>query len=215
MSRRPSPARRGFTLPEVLTATVILSLLLGTVSQIYIGSLRAWSRGTTEELSQQKASWVIERMAPDLRDGMGVTPGTAPFDSSFIAVQLPAQVWDAGQSTYLNQIAVDAAGQPYLVPGNYAVFYRGDGAGNLDLQGSRIWRRLVAPDGTVLRQYVVADNVVDNPIDPDTGYPTELFCYWPDPYRLRSVEVTVTVEERQGSHTAAATMVGELSMRNK
>lgn len=207
--------RRGFTFPEAVTATLILSLVIGTVTQIYMASMRAWSRGTTEDLSQQKAAWVIGRMAPDLRQGISVTPGAAPFDSSYIAIRLPAKVWDSGESTYHNQIAVNGLGQPYLVPGNYAVFYRGDDQGNLDVHGTKIWRRETSPTGTVLKQYAIADNVVDNPVDPLTGSPKQNFRYWPDVYRLRSVEATVTVREKQGSRTSSATINGELSLRNR
>lgn len=204
----------GLTLPEALVATVVLSLVIGSVSQIYMGSLQAWRRGTTENTSQQKAAWVIQRMAPDLREGISVTPGTAPFDSCYLAIRLPDKVYDTATNTYLNHLEVNALGQLYLVPGNYAVFYRGDAAGNLDLQGDRIWRRLVSPSGTVLRQYAIADNVIDNPIDPATGNPKTNFRYWPDVYRLKSVEVTVTVSEREGSKYATATTNGELTLRN-
>jgi len=214
MRRRTSRISRGFTLPEVLTAAMVLSLLAGTVTQIYMGSLRAWSRGATEDLSQQKAAWVIQRMAPDLREGLSVTPGTAPFDSCYIAVRLPAKVLDTGSGTYLNQIAVDADGQPYLVPGNYAVFYRGNPDGSLNANGTCIWRRLISPTGTLIKQFVIADNIIDNPTDPGTGAPQTNFRYWPDVYRLKSVEITVTVQERQGSRTSSATMNGELTLRN-
>jgi hypothetical protein len=198
----------------VLTAALVLSMVVGAVTQIYMGSLRAWARGSTRELAQQKVAWAVQRMAPDLREGMYVTPGTAPFESILIAVQLPKKVYDTATHSYLNQIAVNAEGQPYLVPGNYAVFYRGDAEGNLDLSGSRIWRRLISPEGSLIRQYVIADNVVDNPIDPATGSPKLTFRYWPDIYRLRSVEITITVQEKQGSRTATATMNGEVTLRN-
>ena len=207
--------RRGFTLPEVLTSAIVISLIVGTVVQIYAGSLRAWYRGTTQNISAQKVAWVIQRMAPDLREGISVTPGTAPFDSSYVAVRLPDKVFDAANSTYKNHIAVNASGQPYLVLGNYAVFYRGDGNANLDLHGTHIWRRLVTPTGTVLKQYSVADNVIDNPIDPATNEPKANFRYWPDVYRLKSVEITVTIEEHQGAKSSSSTASGELTLRNR
>lgn len=207
--------RRGFTLPEVLTSAVVISLIIGTVVQICGSSLRVWYRGTTENMSAQKAAWVIQRMAPDLREGICVTPGTAPFDSSFVAIRLPDKIFDSANSTYANHIEVNGLGEPFLVPGNYAVFYRGDGDGNLDVQGTHIWRRLVSPTGTVLKQYSVADNVIDNPIDPVTGNPKASFHYWPDLYRLKSVEVTVTVQERQASKRSSATANGELTLRNR
>lgn len=202
-------------MPEVLTAAVVLSLVLGSVSQIYIGSLRTWYRGTTENISQQKAAWVIQRMAPDLQEGISVTPGTTPFDSCYVAIRLPDKVWDVANSTYKNHIEINAMGEPYLVPGNYAVFYRSDNDGNLDLQGAHIWRRLVTPTGTILKQYSIADNVIDNPIDPNTGSPKTNFRYWPDVYRLKSVEITVTVQERAASKISSSTANGELTLRNR
>ena len=212
---RPRKENRGFTLPEVLTAALVISLVIGSVVQIYGSSLRAWYRGTTENISEQKASWVIQRMAPDLREGISVTPGTTPFDSSYVAVRLPDKVFDSARSTYKNHIEVNAMGQPYLVPGNYAVFYRGDNGGNLDVQGTHIWRRLVSPTGQVLKQYSIADNIIDNPIDPVTGNPKASFRYWPDMYRLKSVEITVTVLERAASKRSSATANGELTLRNR
>lgn len=217
MRRTIRQARMGFTLAEVLTAAMILSVVVGSVSQIYTNSLTAWYRGTSENLAQQKASWVVQRMAPDLREGISVTPGTVPFDSCYIAIRLPDKLYDSTNQTYRNHIEVNGLGEPYLVPGNYAVFYRGDADGNLDLQGTRIWRRLVSPTGEVLKQYEIADNVVDNPIDPTTAKPKFNFRYWPDVYRLSSVEVTVTIQEQEkaGSKKSITTMTGELALRNR
>ena len=214
MRRMLTRGAPGFTFPEALTAALVLSLVVGAVTQIYSGSLRAWARGSTQDLAQQKVAWVLQRMVPDLREGLSVTPGAAPFDSLYIAIRLPHKVYDPSTHSYQNQIAVNAQGQPYLVPGNYAVFYRGDAQGNLDLHGTRVWRQLVTPDGDVLKQYVIADAVVDNPVDPSTGSPKLIFRYWPDIYHLRSVEVTITVRERQGSRASTATMNGELTLRN-
>ena len=73
--------------------------------------------------------------------------------------------------------------------------------------------KVAHPDGTIVKQYVVADNIVDNPVG-DDGLPKPMFTYWPDVYHLRSVEVMVTVEESRGHRTARKTMIGELSLRN-
>jgi len=206
--------RFGITLPEVLTAALVLSVIMGTVTSIYTGSLRAWCRGSAETYAEQKAAWAVQRMVPDIRSGISVLPGVAPHEASYITIQLPHRVFDTGQNTYLNQIAVDAHGNPYLVPGGWAVYFRGDAAGNADAGGDRIWRRLVAADGSVLKEDVLADHVVDNP-DDATGNPHPMFVYWPDVYRLRSVEVTVTVQEKQGSRTGQTTMNGEITLRNR
>ncbi len=152
-------------------------------------------------------------MVPELQLAQGITPASYPYENICVAIQLPARTYDSGEGVYLNQVAVDAEGKPYLVSGDYAVYYRGDEYGNLALDGDRLWRRLVrASDGATLKQQILADNVVDNP--DDGGTPKPMFIYWPDIYRLRSVEVTVTVQERRGNRTATKTMTGELALRN-
>ncbi len=204
----------GVTLPEMLTVVMVLSLILGTVSSIYINSLRAWCRGSAETYSEQKASWAVQRMIPDIRLGMSVVPGVAPHEASYIAVQLPQRDFDSGESTYLNRLGTDANGRPYLVPGGWVGYFRGDAGGAPDVHGDHIWRRQVAADGTILKQDSLADHVVDNPPD-GSGNPKPTFIYWPDVYRLKSVEVTVTVREKQGGRTSTTTMNGEIALRNR
>jgi len=215
MRRRTHRRRIGVTLPEVLAATMVLSVVVGSVSAIYNSALRTWYTGASENYAQQKASLAVQRMVPDLQQGLSVTPASSPYDTICIAVRLPAKTYESGQGVYLNQLAVDAEGKPYLLQGDWAVYYRGNQYGHISLTGDRIWRRLVrSSDGAILKQQMIADSIVDNPVDPSTGNPKPIFIYWPDIYRLRSVEVTVTVEEEHGHRTATKTMNGETALRN-
>ena len=208
-----SHRKRGITLPEVLTAVIVLAVIVGSVSAIYSTAMRGWYLGAAETFAGQKAAWVIQRMAPDLREAMSVTPASPPNESVYVVLRTPAKAYDTGEGTYLNQVSVDAYGVPYLEPGDYVIYYRGNEYGGLDATGDRLWRKVAHPDGTIVKQYVVADNIVDNPAG-DDGLPKPMFTYWPDVYHLRSVEVMVTVEEVRGHRTARKTMVGELSLRN-
>ena len=214
-SRRPwsGSAPLGICLAEVLTVAIVLGIIMGTVTAIYTGSLRAWARGSTETYSSQKASGAVQRMIPDIRLGMSVVPGVAPHEASYIAVQLPQRTFDAGYQTYLNQLSTDADGQPYLLPGGCVVYFRGDADANPSNTGACLWRRLVSAGGDIVKQDRLTDNVVDNP-DDATGSPKPMFIYWPDVYRLRSVEVTVTVRERQGTRSSQTTVNGEITLRN-
>ncbi len=210
-----NPRRRAITLPEVLTVVMVVSIIMGTVVSIYINSMRAYARGSTESYAQQKASAAIERMIPDIRMGMSVVPGVAPHEASYIAIELPQRDFDSGEGTYLNHIETDGDGRPYLTPGGWVVYYRGDEDGNPAVDGDHVWRRLVADDGaTILKQTPIVDNVVDNPPD-GSGQPKPMFIYWPDMNRLQSVEITVTVREKRGIRVTNTTMTGEVALRNR
>lgn len=212
-----SYARRnwGIGLAEALTAVVVVGIVSGTVAAIYSASMQTYSRGITENYAHQKASWAVQRMAPDIRQGISVTPGDAPFDSCYVAIRLPNRPFDSGEGAHLNEVTLDATGAPYLVPGGWVVYYRGAEDGTLTAAGDRIWRRLLAADGaTLVREDVIADHVIDNPLD-ESGTPAPMFIYWPDIFRLRSVEITVTVEEQRGPRKAQATMTGEFTLRNR
>jgi len=214
MRRKTKWSTRGVTLAEVLAALLVFSVIVGSVSAIYTTAMRTWYVGAAENYAEQKASLAVQRMVPDLQQGLSVTEASYPYDAICIAIRLPAKTYDSGEGVYLNQVGTDAEGKPYLVEGDYAVYYRGNEYGNISLTGDRVWRRVVrASDGATLRQQELADNVIDNP-DDGTGTPMPMFIYWPDIYRLRSVEVTVTVQEEYGHRTATKTMNGEISLRN-
>ncbi|MCJ7751122.1 MAG: hypothetical protein MUQ65_08520 [Armatimonadetes bacterium] len=214
MRRTAKRSTRGVTLAEILAAMLVFSVIVGSVSAIYTTAMRTWYIGAAENYAEQKASLAVHRMVPDLQQGLSVTEASSPYNEICIAIRLPAKTYDSGEGVYLNQLGTDAEGKAYLVEGDYAVYYRGNESGNISLTGDRIWRRVVrGSDGATLRQQELADHVVDNP-DDGTGTPMPMFIYWPDIYRLRSVEVTVTVQEEYGHRTATKTMNGEIALRN-
>lgn len=212
---RASVSRRaaGFTLPEVMTAMVVMVIVIGGISAIYMASMRMWYRGAAENYAQQNASWAVQRIVPEVREGLSVTTAGSPYESVCIVVRLPSKVYDSGEDTYLNEVATDAYGNPYLVPGGWVMYYRGTEYGSISLEGDRLWRFSIGSDGTTYKQQVVAENIVDNPPDA-TGNPKPMFIYWPDIYRLESVEITVTTHEELGHRVAEATMRGEVNLRN-
>lgn len=203
----------GFTLPEVITSMVVMVIVIGGIGAIYMASMRMWYRGAAENYAQQGASWAVQRIVPEVRQGLSVTTGSAPYESVCIVVRLPNKVYDSGENTYLNEVATDAYGDPYLVPGGWVVYFRGTEHASISLDGDRLWRLYVGSDGTTYKQQVVTDNIVDNPPDAD-GNPKPMFIYWPDIYRLESVEITVTTHEEIGHRVAEATMTGEVNLRN-
>ncbi len=206
----------GFTLAEVLTAVLVMMVIGGTVVSIYQNSLRTWRTGTVENLAQQKASWAVQRIAQDLRQGMMVKAGPSPFEYSWISVLVPQRTFNHTLHAYMNDVTVDADGNLTLEQGQYIVYYRGNSDGDPSAAGDCLWRRTVALDQTtILKQdMLLANNVVDNPPD-DTGTPTANFIYWPDINSLNTVEITITVQEKLGNKTAQVTVMGDLGLRNK
>ncbi len=195
-------------------AAIVLGVVVGTVCAIYSTAMQSWYRGAAENYAEQKASMAVQRMVPDLHQGMAVSPAASPYDEVCIAVQLPAKLYDTGAGVSLNRLALDGNGRPYLVQGDFAVYYRGNADGNIATDGDHVWRKVIrASDGVALKQQLIADHVVDNP-DDGTGSPKPMFIYWPDIYRLRSVEVTLTIRETYGHRSATKTMNAELSLRN-
>jgi len=209
MARR---RRRGFTLPEVLTVCVIFGIIVMSVSAIYMAALRAYRRGEPANSAERKASWAVSRMLPDFQHAIQVIPASHPNERTAVATRAPDRVWNAVDGVHYNNVALTGEGDLYLVAGDLVYYYRGDDAGVMSPTGSKLWRTVVHSDGSLGKSYVVADNLVDNP--DQGGGPKPMFIYWPDVTRLRSVEITVTVQERAGAEVANSTMVSEVCFRN-
>jgi hypothetical protein len=208
----PSRSGGGFTLVEALTAAIVLAVIIVSVSSIYMAALRTYRRGEPANSAERKASWAVARMVPDFQGAIAVIPAPAPNDATAVAIRVPDQVWDATDSMHYNHIVDQGGGDLALVPGDLVYFYRGNDAGSMDPGGSKLWRAVIHADGSHGKTYVVADHVVNNPLQ--GGVPKPMFIYWPDVVRLRSVEMTVTVQERAGVQVANSTMVSEVCFRN-
>ncbi len=204
----------GFTLVEVVVVITVLAGLLGSVLAIYFMGMQSWRRGVPEGRTRELAAWALKRMDPDIRQAMALTAFPAPCNGYGITLRLPARTYDSGEQTYFNTISVGGDGRPYLVQGNQVSYYRGDAAGSASLSGDRIWRVLTTSEGGELRREVIVQGVVDNAPDA-TGNPKPMFIYWPDMYRLKSVEVTVNIRMTEAGRTAAAQISGETALRNK
>jgi prepilin-type N-terminal cleavage/methylation domain-containing protein len=206
--------RRGFTLMEAMVSVVILAGLLGSVLAIFFTCGQTWRRGVSESRAQTLSWLALKRMAPDIREAMSLTPFPAPFVGYGITLQLPARTFDSDESTYFNIVSVDGEGNPYLETGNQVHYFRGNAAGYPSVSGDRLWRVVTAPDGSELRRQVVVESLLDNPPDA-SGSPKPIFLYWPDIFRLKSVETTITVEAEESGRKASSTVVGETALRNR
>jgi prepilin-type N-terminal cleavage/methylation domain-containing protein len=73
--RALSERQRGFTLVELMVATVLASIVLLAVVSIFIASMEAWERAGARLALQRNAHLAMERMAADVRAGSTVVIG--------------------------------------------------------------------------------------------------------------------------------------------
>jgi len=197
-----------------MVVVVILAGLMGAVLAIYFSCGQTWRRGVSESRAQSLTLMALRRMAPDIREAMSLTPFPAPYDGYGITLQLPARAYDATERTYFNTVSIGGDGRPYLAAGDKVNYFRGNASGAPSLTGERLWRVVTAPDGTELHREVVITGLLDNPPG-GAGSPKPIFIYWPDIFRLKSVESTVTVQAEESGKKATSTLVGETALRNR
>ena len=74
LSRHPVPGDRlrtsGFTLLEVLLATVLIGAIVGVVYEMYLGSLRSARRGVSEMACYQAGRAILQMITDDLRSAV-------------------------------------------------------------------------------------------------------------------------------------------------
>jgi hypothetical protein len=204
--------RRGVTLPEVLTVAILIVIVFGGVSALYYGSARLYRRGEPANSAEREAAWAIQRMVPDVQQAMSCS--ILDTEKTIVKLRLPAKQWDASAQKHYNVISLSGTGEPYLVPGGWVYYYRGDSSGGSNATGSYLWRAVTDASGTLLKRYCLATGIIDNPIPSGGTAPTPMFEYWPTPEVYKSVLVTVTVQKSLQHQTATRTMASELSLRN-
>jgi len=206
--------RHGFTLPEVLVTVVILATITLSVTSVFIAASRTYRIGAVDQAAQRMASGALQRMIPDVRAGMLVTPGVGVNADTHIILTLPNRVWNAGTQRHDYELAEDATGALGLVAGDTVHYYRGTAEGSMSASGDRMWRMVVHADGTQGRTTCIATEVIDNPYSAAYGGAKPMFVYWPNEVLREAVEVTITVRIRQEAKEATRTARSEIALRN-
>jgi len=207
-------SKRGFTLPEVMVSTIILGILAVAVTTVFMACSRTYYVGATDQAAERLAAGALERMVPDLRAAMLVNQGEPPNENSHLLLQMPERVWNADAEAYEYTLAPDSLGNLGLVAGDIVHYYRGNAAGEMTPSGDHIWRMVVHQDGSPGKTFAIASHVVDNPYDSAYAGPKPMFVYWPNEVLRESVEVTITVEVKEGARTSRRTAHSEVALRN-
>lgn len=137
--------RRGFTIIELLFATVASVLALGSMLAIFIIGSRTWNNTMIQSRVDQDASYALNRIISDVREA-----------KSF-------QVLSYGLRVYYPQINDDGTYDKYKQDdSNYVEIYRGDGIGNAMYFGSYLWRAVRGVPDTILARNVSTFQIISN-----------------------------------------------------
>lgn len=102
--RRLVACERGFSLVELLQVTVILSVVLGALTIVFVNAMNAEVDMNRRFQSQQEARLAVDKMRREIHCASAITPTGG---SSSITVTLPAQCPTAGGS--LTNVVYDTA----------------------------------------------------------------------------------------------------------
>jgi prepilin-type N-terminal cleavage/methylation domain-containing protein len=79
---KPSPAKRAFSLLEMLVAMAILSLMMVFLFNLVAQTMRAWEGGSKQVEAAQAARIGLEKMAQDLQFALGGSATAPPLTAS-------------------------------------------------------------------------------------------------------------------------------------
>jgi prepilin-type N-terminal cleavage/methylation domain-containing protein len=81
------PGRRGVTLPELMIAMVIMTMVMGVIGAIYFSSLAVWRRCSAQSQADPPAHISLDRITTELKNAYRVdSPDTA---TNYITFTLP------------------------------------------------------------------------------------------------------------------------------
>jgi len=199
--------RQGFTLPELLVAMGIMSVLAYGISTIYFSTLFLYNDQIWQLPPYDAATAAVKRATQELMGAMLIDTHTA----TSIEVIMPLK--DANHD---NVLTLGAQGYQ-LNQGDRVTYYLSDATGSLAATGYCLWKA-VKPQGAVAftPRVKIADNIHPelNPVDPTTGLPYQMFRYWPDDVRLWGVEIWMTSTTSVHGQTKVRTAHSEVYLRN-
>lgn len=122
--------RRGITIPEVITSSVLFVLLLAGLLSIGVQASSQWSRGTSRVIVDDAASMAVQAIARDVRDGLSCTTNG---DGAEVTVVMPLVNAQGDFDRFTDGVAVR-----YYRSGT--TLYRKPGEGTPQVLGKRISR---------------------------------------------------------------------------
>lgn len=143
-NRRTSQGRRGVTLPELLIAMVIMTMVMGVVGAIYFSSLAVWRRCSAQSQADPPAHISLDRITAELKNAYRVdSPDTA---TGYITFTLPLK--DSSDTVI------------YPFQGWQRIgYYLSDDTGSHTHTGTYLWRERTDLVHNLTRRVCIAENV--------------------------------------------------------
>jgi hypothetical protein len=132
--------RRGATLPEVLTVSAMLVMLLSGVVTMGVNASTEWSNGSSKLIADNDASLALQALGRDVRDGIRASTDST---GSTLYVVLP---YVNGQGDFDRFVDGDTV-QYYLSSGN---LFRKQGTAGADLLAENVTGLVFSVDGSVV-----------------------------------------------------------------
>jgi hypothetical protein len=189
---RSCRSRLGATLAEGIVAMFVSLMFLSLLPGFYTAGIEAWQRESGKLSASGGADFAIERMKEDMRSARSASVST---DGTVLLLVMPLRAYDSALGREANVIGA----QGLLQDGNSVQYFLLQDASCAGC-GSTLCRRVIDPDGNVLRSAVLAHGVHPelNLLDTSTGQTQPVFSYVTP---SRTLAVNIAVAEPDASTT--------------
>ncbi len=185
--RYRAAGRRGFTLPEILVAMVIMTMIAGVVSALYFASMRVWRRVSSQAQADPPAHMAIFRITKELKNAYMVDE----IGDSFIMFTQPMT-----DSQGINLLP--------LQPGRRIAYYLSDESGEMGRDGTYLWRWSQDLSTGETRRSRLAENVEA----------LEFSCDATSTRVLKIYAMSITVLGQEGLQQYRSRFEGHVAFRN-
>ena len=125
---------RGFTLIEVMIASLVLSLVLSALCSVYFAVSKEWERQNGRGTALAATSMACSRLSDYISQSVGAVVVNRIGTADALAVNLPADTAYSG--TY---VPTWSSGKIQYRSGNWIIFYLSDSTGNYSRSGDILW----------------------------------------------------------------------------
>jgi len=176
---------RGVTLPEVLIAMVIMTLIAGVVSALYFASEQVWRRCSSQAQADPPAHMAISRLTKELKNAYQVS-SMGPTSVTFLLPRV--------DGSGVNIVPLQTA--------RVVSYYLSDDTGQQSHSGNVMWRKETNADTGSAKQQRIASNVQQLDFDYETTGNNRVLAIYALSITVLGQEGRQHYQSQFGSHVA-------------